>query len=195
MPYPSEYYHYDESELTAVINTVTDEIVLIPLDNPIVQDVAVIIHLVDAGMDGIDNLCYSTITDFLKDLPYPTKQATKNFVVSAYQDSYNPNVPAMTKQGYEVAYDYMVSRGMSVQDMLGQMPTAIKSWNEASVKEVLDLFRLGLECHDMSHAKRLELATQSLKDSERYIYHGLVNPCRPATCNVDSEDAIIFELV
>lgn len=195
MLYPSEYYHYDESELTAVINTVTDEIVLIPLDNPIVQDVAVIIHLVDAGMDGIDNLCYSAITDFLKDLPYPTKQATKDFVVSAYQDSYNPNVPAMTKQGYEVAYDYMVSSGMSVQDMLGQMPTAIKSWNEASVKEVLDLFRLGLECHDMNHAKRLELATQSLKDSERYIYHGLVNPCRPATCNVDSEDAIIFELV
>ena len=44
MSYPSEYYHYDESELTAVINTVTDEIVLIPLNNPIVQDVAVIIH-------------------------------------------------------------------------------------------------------------------------------------------------------
>lgn len=195
MPYPSEYYHYDESELTAVINTVTDEIVLIPLDNPIVQDVAVIFHLVDAGMSGIGNLCYSTITDFLKDLPYPTKQATKDFVVSAYQDSYNPNVPAMTKQGYEVAYDYMVSRGMSVQDMLGQMPIAIKAWNEASVKEVLDLFRLGLEQHNISHAKRLELATQLLKDSERYIYHGLVNPCRPATCNVDSEDAIIFELV
>ena len=195
MSYPSEYYEYDESKLTAVINTVTDEIVLIPLDNPIVQDVAVIIHLVDAGMDGIDNLCYSSITDFLTHLPYPTKEATKNFVVLAYQNSYNPNVPAMTKQGYEVAYDHMVSKGMSVQDMLGQMPTAIKSWCEASIEEVLCLFRLSLECKDMSHAKRLELAVQSLKDSERYVYHGLINPCRPATCNVDSEDAIIFELV
>lgn len=192
MPYPSHYYEYDADKLTAVINTVTDEIVLIPLDNKIVQDVAVIIHLVDADMDGIDNLCYSTITDFLTDLPYPTKQATKDFVVLAYQNSFNPNVPALSKQGFEAAYEHMVSKGMSVQDMLAQIPTSLKSWHEDRLDDVLTM--LGIKTNER-HAKRLELAVQGLKDSELYTYHGLVNTCRPSTMNVDSEDAMVYERV
>lgn len=190
MPYPSHYYEYNEDSLTAVINTVTDEIVLIPLDNEIVQDVAVIIHLVDAGIKGIDNLCYSSITDHLTDLPYPTKQHTKDFVVLAYQNSFNPNVPALSKQGFEAAYDHMVSKGMSVQDMLGQIPTSLKSWHEDRLDDVLTM--LGIEAN-VRHSKRLELAIQGLNDTEQYTYRGLVNTCRPSTMNVDSEDAIVYE--
>ncbi|MGB2082672.1 MAG: hypothetical protein ACPHVJ_06910 [Psychrobacter sp.] len=198
MSYPREYYEFCEDSLSKVLNIDTNEIVLIPLDNPIVQDVAVIPEITTIGLPNLSNMSYRSITEHI-DLPEFNKDDTKEFIINHIQNDYEPTYPldlsqpsAPSGKSYELAYDQLIEKGFVLHEILAQLKTTVQGWQEAYIADALVM--LGIDGSKKSHAERTEIATQAIKDSAEYDYHGIINLCRPARFNVDSEDQIVYSV-
>ena len=198
MSYPKEYYNFCEDSLSKVLNIDTNEIVLIPLDNPIVQDVAIIPEIATIGMPNLSNMSYRSINEHLE-LPEFKKEDTKAFIINHVQNDYEPTYPldlslpaAPSSNSYELAYDQFIEKGFVLHEILAQLKTSVQGWQEAYIADTLEL--LNVDGSGKSHAERIEIATQAIKDSVEYNYHGIINHCRPARFNVDSEDQIVYSL-
>lgn len=166
MSYKESDRYYESRDLKAVLNIDTNEIVLIPINNIVVKEIAVITKHEEADLLTISNGSYSDLLDILE-LPKPCPDATKDFVIERFANNDVAELPIFTKHGYGLIYDLLPDiKGLSIKDIFEDLRFWLIDWNEDTPDDILD--ELEIEYNHLTQSERSTLAFDKLSNCDYF---------------------------
>lgn len=155
--------------LTPVINTATENLVLLQLESEVVIKRGGVVYDEELDLLTVNGKAYETIVKRSNGFMIRPSHAMQFFADHCVKQASKGKYPSFSVIGYELVYASLFGNGMTMLELVKYAPTLLESWSEKTPAEILDEAKIA---HEGIEGENLyTLALNTLNDNPRLTYY------------------------